>query len=154
MEASRGAATLEASGESIGLSRETQPRLAVPHHFSRGLLETISDPVPHCFLQEYDSIWVKRQGCAKNVILKEIMAQTKEELEARLGCECIPPLFCKRVNKVFIWNKLAKYSFWKSAEELENAGVIFWHFLQKSEGSRPTARAGSSAFVKILKSKS
>jgi len=49
---------------------------------------------------------------------------------------------------------LAKYSFWKSAEELENAGVIFGHFLQKSGGSRPTARAGSSAFVKILKSKS
>jgi len=91
---------------------------------------------------------------AKDVILKEIMAEARREVGRRFGFACIPPLFCKRVNKVFIWNKLAKYSFWKSAEELENAGVIFWHFLQKSEGSRPTARAGSSAFVKILKSKS
>ncbi|MGB7232836.1 MAG: hypothetical protein WBD19_14280, partial [Candidatus Acidiferrum sp.] len=44
-----------------------------------------------------------------------------------------PPVFCKRVRNELIWNELPKYSFWKSAQEIETEGVNFCRFLQKSE---------------------
>ena len=43
-----------------------------------------------------------------------------------------PRVFCKRVRKLLIVKKLAKHSFLKSVQEIENKGVSFALFLQKS----------------------
>ena len=55
---------------------------------------------------------------------------------------CHPPVFCKRVRKLLMEKELPEYSFVKSAEEYENRGVNFWHFLQKSEKSEEARWAG------------
>ena len=75
-------------------------------------------------------------------IPKELTTTGQETPERNVGCEGIPPVFCKRVRKRLARKELLKCSFFKSAEGRENAGL---DFSQKSERVRVSQEGGPAA---------